>query len=127
MIGCLSLARETNDIDFAKKKLAKTKKLISNFDKNIIFFNDLITNDKIGEGAIKYYENNKCSKFIVFQSTFTDAKFISAFCTPGVCFKAASIFPTQLAHPAPSITNCRCVTSALIVLSFFPIFRRLVF
>jgi hypothetical protein len=79
MIGCLSLARETFDIDFAKKKLAKTKKLISNFDKNIIFFNELITNDKIGEGAIKYYENNKCSKFIVFQSTFTDAKFISAF------------------------------------------------
>ena len=79
MIGCLSLARETFDIDFAKTKLAKTKKLIRKFDNNINFFDDLITNDKIGEGAIKYYENNKCSKFIVIQSTFTDAKFISAF------------------------------------------------
>ena len=47
MIGCLSLARETFDINFAKTKLAKTKKLIRKFDNNINFFDDLITNDKI--------------------------------------------------------------------------------
>ena len=33
MIGCFSLARETFDIDFAKTKLAKTKKLIRRFAK----------------------------------------------------------------------------------------------
>ncbi len=79
MIGCLSLARETFDIEFAKKKLVKTKRTIKKLNKNINFFDDLITNDKIGEDALKYFENNKCSKFIVIQSTFTDAKFISSF------------------------------------------------
>ncbi|SVC70542.1 uncharacterized protein METZ01_LOCUS323396, partial [marine metagenome] len=28
---------------------------------------------------MKFFENNKCKKFIVIQSTFTDAKFISGF------------------------------------------------
>ena len=79
MIGCFSLARETFDIDFAKKKLLKTKKSLTKLNKKIIFFDDLITNDRIGENAIKYFKNIKCSKFIVIQSTFTDAKFISAF------------------------------------------------
>ena len=79
MIGCFSLARETFDINFAKKKLLKTKKSLTKLNKKIIFFDDLITNDKIGENAIKYFENIKCTKFIVFQSTFTDAKFISSF------------------------------------------------
>jgi len=79
MIGCFSLARETFDINFAKKKLTKTKKILRKLNKNINFFDDLITNDKIGECAIKHYENSKCKKFIVIQSTFTDAKFISSF------------------------------------------------
>jgi hypothetical protein len=79
MIGCFSLARETFDIDFAKKKLLKTKKSLTKLNKKIIFFDDLITNDTIGENAIKYFKNIKCKKFIVIQSTFTDAKFISAF------------------------------------------------
>tara|TARA_B100001250_G_scaffold12702_1_gene11059 strand:- start:49 stop:924 length:876 start_codon:yes stop_codon:yes gene_type:complete len=79
MIGCFSLARETFDIEFAKKKLVKTKKIIKNLNKNINFFDDLITDEKIGKRAIKHFENIKCSKFIVIQSTFTDAKFISSF------------------------------------------------
>jgi len=79
MIGCLSLARETFDIEFAKKKLAKTKNTIRKLNNNIKYFDDLITNDNIGDDALKYFENNKCSKFIVIQSTFTDAKFISSF------------------------------------------------
>ena len=79
MIGCFSLARETFDIDFAKKKLLKTKKSLTKLNKKIIFFDDLITNDTIGENAIKYFKNIKCKKFIVIQSTFTDAKFISSF------------------------------------------------
>ena len=79
MIGCFSLARETFDIKFAKKKIAKTKRTIKKLHENINFFEDLITNDKIGESAVKYYENIKCTKFIVIQSTFTDAKFISSF------------------------------------------------
>ena len=79
MIGCFSLARETFDIDFAKKKLLKTKKSLTKLNKKITFFDDLITNNTIGENAIKYFKNIKCKKFIVIQSTFTDAKFISAF------------------------------------------------
>jgi len=79
MIGCFSLARETFDIEFAKKKLLKTKKSLTKLNEKIIFFDDLITNDTIGENAIKYFKNIKCKKFIVIQSTFTDAKFISAF------------------------------------------------
>ena len=79
MIGCFSLARETFDIDFAKKKLVKTKKSLTKLNKKVVFFNDLITNDTIGENAIKYFKKIKCTKFIVIQSTFTDAKFISSF------------------------------------------------
>ena len=79
MIGCFSLARETFDIEFAKKKLAKAKRIIKKLNNNIVFFDDLITNDQIGEKAIEYFANIKCTKFIVIQSTFTDAKFISSF------------------------------------------------
>ena len=79
MIGCLSLARDTFDIELAIKKIAKTKKSIKKLSKNIIFFEDLITNDEVGRNALKYFENHKYNKFIVIQSTFTDAKFISSF------------------------------------------------
>ena len=79
MIGCLSLARETFDIKFANNKLLKTKKIIKKLNSNITFFDNLITNDNIGKDALKFFENNKCKKFIVIQSTFTDAKFISGF------------------------------------------------
>ena len=79
MIGCFSLARETFDIKFAKKKLATTKRIIKKLNKNINFFDELITNDEIGKSALKHFENIKCTKFIVIQSTFTDAKFISSF------------------------------------------------
>ena len=48
MIGCFSLARETFDIKFAKKKLATTKRIIKKLNKNINFFDELITNDEIG-------------------------------------------------------------------------------
>ena len=79
MIGCLSLARETFDIKFAKKKLIDTKKIISNLNCNIVFFDDLIVNEDIGNEALKFFQKNKCKKFIIIQSTFTDAKFISSF------------------------------------------------
>ena len=79
MIGCLSLARETFDIEFAKKKLVKTKKILKKLNKNIRFFDDLITNDKIGGDAVNFFNKINCSRFIVIQSTFTDAKFISSF------------------------------------------------
>ena len=79
MIGCFSLARETFDIEFAKKKIAKAKRIIKKLNDNLVFFDDLITNDQIGEKAIEYFANIKCTKFIVIQSTFTDAKFISSF------------------------------------------------
>ena len=79
MIGCLSLARETFDIKFANNKLVKTKNIIKKLNRNFIFFENLIINDDIGKNALKFFEKNKCTKFIVLQSTFTDAKFISSF------------------------------------------------
>ncbi|PPR51054.1 MAG: hypothetical protein CFH15_00153 [Alphaproteobacteria bacterium MarineAlpha5_Bin5] len=79
MIGCLGLARETFDIEYAKKKLKKTINIINKLNRGIKFFDDLIVNDKIGKEALKFFENSKCTKFIVIQSTFTDAKFISSF------------------------------------------------
>ena len=79
MIGCLSLARETFDIKFANNKLVKTKNIIKKLNSNFVFFENLITNGNIGKDALKFFENNKCTKFIVLQSTFTDAKFISSF------------------------------------------------
>ena len=79
MIGCLVLARETFDIEYAKKKIKETKNIINKLNKGIKFFDDLIVNDKIGKEALKFFENNKCTTFIVIQSTFTDAKFISSF------------------------------------------------
>ena len=37
MIGCFSLARETFDIKFAKKKLVETKKIINKLNSDITF------------------------------------------------------------------------------------------
>ena len=37
MIGCFSLARETFDIEFARKKLLKTKRSLAKLNKKIIF------------------------------------------------------------------------------------------
>ena len=54
-------------------------KTIKKLNSNITFFDNLITNDNIGKDALKFFENNKCKKFIVIQSTFTDSKFISLF------------------------------------------------
>ena len=79
MIGCLSLARETFDIKFASNKLVKTKNIIKKLNSKFVFFDDLITNDHVGNDALKFFEKNKCTKFVVLQSTFTDAKFISSF------------------------------------------------
>ena len=79
MIGCFSLARETFDIKFASRKISETKKIIKLLNNKFAFFEPIITSDQMGKEAIKFYENNKCNKFIVLQSTFTDAKFISLF------------------------------------------------
>ena len=59
MIGFFSLARETFDIKFAKKKLVETKKIINKLNSDITFFDNLITNDRVGKDALKYFENNK--------------------------------------------------------------------
>ena len=79
MIGCISLGRETFDINYASKKLIKIKKIINNLSLDICYFDKLITNDETGNNALKFFEKNKCEKYIVIQSTFTDAKFISLF------------------------------------------------
>ena len=71
MIGCFCLARETFDIDFAKKKLLKTKKSLTKLNKNIIFFDNLITNDKISEIAIKYFTKERAFFFVSVFSFLT--------------------------------------------------------
>ena len=47
MIGCLSLGRETFDVNFANEKIGLVEKKLNKLSYNIIFFEKLITNDEI--------------------------------------------------------------------------------
>ena len=79
MIGYFSLARETFDINYAQKKFDEIKKIIDSLKDYTIGFDTLITNDFLFSQAVKFFNKNKCSKYIVIQTTFTDAKFILNF------------------------------------------------
>ena len=79
MIGYFRLARETFDINYAKKKLNEIKKIIEDLNDFTIGFDTLITNDFLFSQAVKFFSKNKCSKYIIIQTTFTDAKFILNF------------------------------------------------
>ena len=79
MIGYLALARDTFDIEFANKKFKQTKKILTSSTKEIIGINHLITNDKLAKNALIFFKKNNCDKILLFQTTFTDAKFILDF------------------------------------------------
>ena len=79
MIGYLALARDTFDISYALDIKKCFEKYIDILDIKYSPFNELITNDEIGKKAISYFKKLNCTKYIIAQTTFTDAKFITSF------------------------------------------------
>ena len=79
MIGYLALARETFDVEYAESKFEKAKSLLLSLKPDAIGFNDLVTNDIDAEGALSFFKSNNFEKIFLFQTTFTDAKFLLNF------------------------------------------------
>ena len=79
MIGYLALARETFDVEFAESKFSKGKDILQSISKKAIGFDKLVTNDNIAEEALAFFKDNDCEKIFLFQTTFTDAKFLLNF------------------------------------------------
>ena len=79
MIGYLALARETFDVEFAESKFSKGKDILQSISKKAIGFDKLVTNDDIAEEALAFFKDNDCEKIFLFQTTFTDAKFLLNF------------------------------------------------
>ena len=79
MIGYLALARETFDVEFAESKFENAKSLLLSLAPNAIGFDDLITNDNTADKALSFFKSNECEKIFLFQTTFTDAKFLLNF------------------------------------------------
>ena len=55
------------------------EKFIDILDIKYSQFNELITDDETGKKAISYFKKLNCTKYIIAQTTFTDAKFITSF------------------------------------------------
>ncbi len=79
MIGYLGLARETFDVPFAMSKFLEGKKVLQNIFTEIKGIDYLITNNELSDKAFKYFKDNNFNKIIIFQTTFTDAKFLLHF------------------------------------------------
>jgi len=79
MIGYLSLGRDTFDINFAEQKINDISNILKKLDYKISKFEKLILSQNDADKAIKFFKNEKCEKYIVIQSTFTDAEFILKF------------------------------------------------
>ena len=79
MIGYLSLGRDTFDINFAEQKINNISNILKKLDYKISKFEKLILSQNDADKAIKFFKNEKCEKYIVIQSTFTDAEFILKF------------------------------------------------
>ena len=79
MIGYLALARDTFDINYALDNKKWFEKFIDILDIKSSQFNELITDDETGNKAISYFKKLNCTKYIIAQTTFTDAKFITSF------------------------------------------------
>ena len=79
MIGYLALARETFDVELAESKFSEAKNILESISTDALGFNQLITNDDIASQALEFFESNECEKIFIFQTTFTDAKFILNF------------------------------------------------
>ena len=79
MIGYLALARETFDVEFAESKFSNAKSVLLSLSPNAIGFQELITNDEGASKALSFFKSNPCDKIFLFQTTFTDAKFLLNF------------------------------------------------
>ena len=79
MIGYIGLARETFDVSFAERKFEQGKKALFGTSSKTSGINYLITNEKLSKKAMDFFEKKNFSKIIIFQTTFTDAKFILNF------------------------------------------------
>ena len=79
MIGYIGLARETFDVSFAEQKFQEGKKALLKVTSKLEGFDKLITNEELSNKALKFFKQKLFSKIIIFQTTFTDAKFILSF------------------------------------------------
>ena len=79
MIGYIGLARKTFDVSFAERKFEQGKKALFSTSSKTSGINYLITNEKLSKKAMDFFEKKNFSKIIIFQTTFTDAKFILNF------------------------------------------------
>lgn len=79
MIGYLALARETFDVEYAESKFEIAKSLLLSLSPDAIGFENLITNDKDADSAFSFFNRNDFEKIFLFQTTFTDAKFLLNF------------------------------------------------
>ena len=79
MIGYLALARETFDVEYAESKFKIAKSLLLSLSPDAIGFENLITNDEVADSALSFFNSNDFEKIFLFQTTFTDAKFLLNF------------------------------------------------
>ncbi|MGB1804539.1 MAG: hypothetical protein ACPHLM_01695 [Candidatus Pseudothioglobus sp.] len=79
MIGYLALARETFDVEYAESKFEKAKSLLLSLVPDAMGFDSLITNDAIADDALAFFNDYDFDKVFLFQTTFTDAKFLLNF------------------------------------------------
>lgn len=79
MIGYLGLARETFDVTFAKSKFLKGRKALYNMSTEAKGINYLVTNNELSKKALEFFKDKNFKKIIIFQTTFTDAKFLLNF------------------------------------------------
>ena len=81
MNGYMGLARETFDVSFAEQKFQEGKKALIKITSKVEGFDKLVTNEELSNKALKFFKKKHFSKIIIFQTTFTDAKFILSFAT----------------------------------------------
>ena len=79
MIGYLALARETFDVEYAESKFKIAKSLLLSLSPDAIGYENLITNDEDADSALSFFNSNDFEKIFLFQTTFTDAKFLLNF------------------------------------------------
>ena len=79
MFGYLALARETFDVEYAESKFKIAKSLLLKLSPDAIGYENLITNDEDADSALSFFNSNDFEKIFLFQTTFTDAKFLLNF------------------------------------------------
>ena len=79
MIGYLALARETFDVEYAESKFKNAKSLLLSLSPMQLALMISLTNDEDAESALSFFKSNHFDKIFLFQTTFTDAKFLLNF------------------------------------------------